>query len=325
MRLQAQSDEPQLTEPADAGLPQADRPESAPPTRRRGRRRRLRELGPTGVWPTLFTLGNLVAGFAAIHFAAKPVIAGEAIAGPWGWSSLTVAAVLVLLGAFFDTIDGSVARLTDGVTEMGGQLDSLADLVTFGVAPAFITLHVASQYIGVEGISSIVNPDTATTLGKVTWAIAAIYVCCAALRLARFNVETASGRLGDTLSFRGLPTPGAAGAVVGLVLMHEHLAAVSLESPSGALSLMVGLMAIALPFVALLAAIMMVSTVPYKHLANRYLRVSRSFGYLVRVAVLLCLAVLWLQETIAAVFLLYLCSGPWDLIVKRARGHEEPM
>lgn len=283
----------------------------------------MRQLGPTGVWPTLFTLGNLVAGFAAIHFAAKPVIAGEAVAGPWGWSSLTVAAVLVLLGAFLDCIDGSVARLTDGVTEMGGQLDSLADLVTFGVAPAFITLHVASQYIGVEGISSIINPDTATTLGKITWAIAAIFVCCAALRLARFNVETASGRLGDTLTFRGLPTPGAAGAVVGLVLMHEHLAAVSVRSPEGVLPVVVGFIAIALPFVALLAAIMMVSTVPYRHLANRYLRVSRSFGYLVRVAVLLCLAVLWLQETIAAVFLIYLCSGPWDVLMHRGRAEAQ--
>ncbi|MCH2135818.1 MAG: CDP-alcohol phosphatidyltransferase family protein [Phycisphaerales bacterium] len=292
--------------------------------RRRSRRIRLRKLGPTGVWPTLFTLGNLVAGFTAIHFAAKPVIAGEAVAGPWGWTSLTVASVLVLLGAFFDCIDGSVARLTDGVTEMGGQLDSLADLVTFGVAPAFITLHVASQYIGVEGISSIVNPDTATTLGKISWAIAAIFVCCAALRLARFNVETASGRLGDTLSFRGLPTPGAAGAVVGLVLMHEHLAVVAGNNPEGAMSIVVGLIAIALPFVALLAAIMMVSTVPYRHLANRYLRVSRSFGYLVRVAVLLCLAVLWLQETIAAVFLLYLCSGPVDVLLNRGRvGREQ--
>jgi CDP-diacylglycerol--serine O-phosphatidyltransferase len=291
---------------------------------RRGRRLRLRQLGPTGVWPTLFTLGNLVAGFTAIHFAAKPVIAGELVAGPWGWSSLTLAAALVLVGAFFDTIDGSVARLTDGVTEMGGQLDSLADLVTFGVAPAFITLNVVSQYIAADAAGAIVSPDTATTLGKITWAIAAIYVCCAALRLARFNVETASGRLGDTLSFRGLPTPGAAGAVVGLVLMHEHFAALTEASPGSAMSVVAGFMAIALPFVALLAAIMMVSTVPYRHMANRYLRVSRSFGYLVRVAILLCLAVLWLQETIAAVFLLYLLSGPWDLITRRnAIGEDE--
>ena len=289
-----------------------------PASARRGRRLRLRRLGPTGVWPTLFTLGNLVAGFTAIHFAAKPIIAGEVVAGPWGWSSLTVAAALVLVGAFCDTVDGSVARLTDGVTEMGGQLDSLADLVTFGVAPAFITLNVVSQYIAADAAGAIVSPDTATTLGKITWAIAAIFVCCAALRLARFNVETASGRLGDTLSFRGLPTPGAAGAVVGLVLMHEHFAALSADSPDGALSIVAGILAIVLPFVALLAAIMMVSTVPYRHMANRYLRVARSFGYLVRVAILLCLAVLWLQETIAAVFLLYLLSGPWDLIARRS-------
>lgn len=302
--------------------PTHEDPDATAPVRRRSRRIRLRTLGPTGVWPTLFTLGNLVAGFAAIHFATKPMVlaATDGVTGaygPWGWSSLTVACALILLGVVFDSVDGSVARLTDSVTEMGGQLDSLADLVTFGLAPAFITLNLLTQYIGPDG-TAIVNPATASTLGRLSWAIAAIYVCCAALRLARFNVETASGRLGDKLSFRGLPTPGAAGAVIGLVVLHEHIVALSENSTEGVLYNLAGVLAVLLPAVVLLAAIMMVSTVPYRHLANRYLRVSRSFGYLVRVAILLCFALWWLQETIAAVFLLYLCSGPFDLIAKRS-------
>ena len=108
---------------------------------RRGRRRR--RLPPVQVAPTLLTLGNLVAGFAAIHYAAKPL----EFTGPWGWSSLTLAGALVFLGMFFDSIDGSVARLTRSFSDLGTQLDSMADLVTCGVAPAFMMLRLVSHYL----------------------------------------------------------------------------------------------------------------------------------------------------------------------------------
>ena len=88
--------------------------------------RKRRILPPQTVWPLLFTLGNLVAGFAAIHYAFK----GDEWQGPWGWSGLTMAGALIFLGMFLDSIDGTVARLTRSVTELGASLDSLADLVT---------------------------------------------------------------------------------------------------------------------------------------------------------------------------------------------------
>ena len=279
-----------------------------------GGQSRRRRIGPVGVWPTLLTLGNLVSGFAAIHYAAKPVLDGNAF-GPWGWSSLTVAASLVLLGIVLDAFDGAVARLTDSVTELGGQLDSFADIVTFGVAPAFIMLNLLSQYLGVG--ETIISPDAEHTLGKFCWAIAAVYVCCSALRLARFNVETASGRLGDHMNFHGLPSPGAAGAVVGLVLLHEHLESIRAGSESGIIGFIEAALVLLVPIVVLLAAIMMVSAVPYPHMANRYLRGKRSFAYLVRIAAVLSLAIWWLQETLAVVFLLYVLSGPWKLIFSR--------
>jgi len=284
-----------------------------------GDRRRRRRLGPVGVWPTLLTLGNLVAGFAAIHYAAKPV-AIESALGPWGWSSLTVAASLVLLGIVLDAFDGAVARLTDSVTELGGQLDSFADIVTFGVAPAFIMLNLLSQYLG-SG-EPIISPDAGHTLGKFCWAVAAIYVCCASLRLARFNVETASGRLGDHMHFRGLPTPGAAGAVVGLVLLHEHLETLRQGSEGSLLGALAAAIVLLVPIIVLLSAIMMVSSVPYSHMANRYLRGSRSFAYLVRVAAVLSLAIWWLQETLAILFVLYVLSGPWRLLFRRDGGEQ---
>lgn len=282
------------------------------------RSRRRRRLGPVGVWPTILTLGNLVAGFAAIHYAVKPAM-GETAFGPWGWSSLTVAASLVLLGVVLDAFDGAVARLTDSVTELGGQLDSFADVVTFGVAPAFIMLNLLSQYIG--GGEPIISPDAGHTLGKFCWAVAAIYVCCAALRLARFNVETASGRLGDHMHFRGLPTPGAAGAVVGLVLLHEHLETLRQGAESSMLVAIAAGIVLLVPAIVLLAAIMMVSRVPYPHMANKYLRGSRSFAYLVRVAAVLSLAIWWLQETLAIIFVSYLLSGPWRLLFPRRGEH----
>ena len=99
--------------------------------------KRRRVLPPQTVWPLLFTLGNLVAGFAAIHYAYK----GDEWQGPWGWTGLTMAGALVFLGMFLDSLDGSVARLTDSVTELGAALDSLADLVTcgcvYGFSPCF--------------------------------------------------------------------------------------------------------------------------------------------------------------------------------------------
>ncbi len=301
----------------------------APHPRSRGGRvalAKLRQVGPTGAWPALFTLGNLVAGFAAIHFATKPAsIAADpsTFVGPWGWSTLTMAASLVLLGILLDSLDGSVARLTDSVTELGGQLDSLSDLVTFGVAPAFIMLNLLSQYVtGSEG-TPMVGPDTGLALGKLCWGAAAIFVCCAALRLARFNVETASGQLGDHMVFRGLPSPGAAGAVVGPVLLHEHLLALQAGEPSSVLGILAGGMVLLLPLVGLLAAIMMVSNVPYPHLANRYLRVSVSFPYLVGVAATLCVAIWWLQETLAIVFLWYLLSGPVASFRQRTFAKQE--
>ncbi|MDG1838882.1 MAG: phosphatidylcholine/phosphatidylserine synthase [Phycisphaerales bacterium] len=282
---------------------------------------KLRSIGPTGVWPTLLTLGNLVAGFAAIHYAAKP-LDGAVAFGPWGWSSLTVAASLVLLGIVLDAFDGAVARLTDSVTEMGGQLDSLADVVTFGVAPAFIMLNLLSQYAGSD--VPIMSPDAGHMLGKFCWAIAAIYVCCGALRLARYNVETASGRIGDHMSFRGLPSPGAAGAIVGLVLLHEHVTAIS-AGQGGVLAGLAVAIVLLVPIIVLVSAIMMVSAVPYPHMANKYLRGSRSFAYIVRVAIVLSFAIWWLQETLALVFVLYVMSGPWRLIFrKRTLASEDP-
>ena len=106
------------------------------------RQRKGRALPPVSTIPTLFTLANLVCGFAAIHYASKPI----GTTTIFDWSTLTVAGLLVFVGMFFDSIDGAVARLTKSMSDVGAMLDSLSDIVTFGVAPALMMLRLVSHY-----------------------------------------------------------------------------------------------------------------------------------------------------------------------------------
>jgi CDP-diacylglycerol--serine O-phosphatidyltransferase len=275
---------------------------------------KLRRLGPTGLWPTLFTLGNLIAGFTAIYCATRPLDA----AGFWGWTSLTMACALILLGMFLDSVDGSVARMTGGVTEIGGQLDALADLITFGVAPAFLMLHIVSNGLGLDDGASIFNPGTGNVIGRICWAIAALYVCCAALRLARFTVQTAAGQLGDHMTFIGLPSPGAAGLIASTVLLHQHLD--KIQDPVGVVAGLIGFITILVPIFTFCVALLMISSIRYPHMANRFLRVNRSFGHTAWFAVAIIFLVVFFQETLAIIFFCYACSGPARVLLSRIRA-----
>lgn len=279
-----------------------------------GRRRRL---PPMSVLPTLCTLGNLVAGFTAIHYAARPAD----FAGPWGWSGLTMAGLLIFVGILLDAVDGWIARLMRSMSELGGQLDSLADAVTFCVAPAFMTVVLVGRYVGDETAPFVIGPEADDALGKVVWAVAVVYLCCGALRLARFNVETGPGGIERSSAFRGLPSPGAAGAIASVVVLHQHLVAgrFALEVP---LAFVRGV-ALGLPFLTLLCGLAMVSTIPYAHVTNRYLYGSRSFGYVVRLVVVLALAVWFTHETLAVLFMIYILTGPFELL-RRKLSRDKP-
>lgn len=267
-------------------------------------------MPPVSVMPTLITLGNLVAGFAAIHYASKPAD----FIGPWGWSGLTLAGALIFLGMCFDAVDGWVARLTRTSSSLGGHLDSLADVVSFGVAPAYMMLELVRRHVGGGSGVSIIGPEADGVLGKAIWAVAVVYICCAALRLARFNVESGPGQVERGGTFRGLPSPGAAGAVTSLILLHQHLlAALGSEMPAA----VVRGAALGIPFIALLCACAMVSAIPYVHVPNRYVYGRRSFGYVVRFVVPLWLLIWFPPETLATLFTIYALSGPVRLIARR--------
>jgi CDP-diacylglycerol---serine O-phosphatidyltransferase len=300
--------------------------------RMRLRHRHRRRLPSMSVIPTLCTLGNLVAGFAAIHYAARGVDEPDVHLLWRNWTPLTFAGALIFLGMFLDAIDGSLARLTRSTSELGGQLDSLADVVTFGVAPAFMTIRLVTNHI--RGAEWIIGPEADTLFGKIIWAAAAVYVCCAALRLARFNVELGPGTVNDHSLFRGMPSPGAAGTVASLVILHQQLVvwyAAPEAMPARASNYFsLGFLewgTLVIPLIMVLCAFGMVSNIPYIHFANRYFRGPRDFGYIVRVVVILALAIWWFQFVVAIGFTVYALSGPARLLwtkFKRRRVVHQP-
>jgi CDP-diacylglycerol---serine O-phosphatidyltransferase len=155
----------------------------------RGTRRRA-----LATLPSLFTLGNMMLGFAAILVSIR--------------GDYTLAAVLIGLSIVADITDGAVARLVGAVTPFGLQFDSLADLVSFGLAPALLTFTIFSE-----------GRDEWDPLG---WVACFLWVACAAIRLARFN--TTIDPTADKRFFTGLPSPGAAGVIIASVFgFGEHL------------------------------------------------------------------------------------------------------
>ena len=287
-----------------------------PPRHRTTRAKpRIRKVPPISMVPTLLTLGNLICGFAAIHYASKPI----GSTAMFDWSTLTVSGLLIFIGMFFDAIDGSVARLTKSTSDVGAMLDSLADIVTFGVAPAFMMLNLVNMYYASDATqTSIIGPDAGDVFAKAIWGAAAVYVCCAALRLARFQVETTSDDIESHRFFDGLPTPGAAGAVASLIVLHQHLLARSPEASSSAV--FEKAFALGIPFVTILCALAMVSRIRYAHFVNRYLAPKRDFSYMARVIVPIVFASNWPQITLAVGFTAYALSGPFRSI-SQFRSH----
>jgi len=245
---------------------------------RRVRRPRVKYIT---VLPSLITILNGVFGFTAIMFASK---IGDASAA--SVSHFAVAGYMVLLAMFADMLDGRLARMSQSTSSFGGQLDSLCDLISFGVAPAFLMLKLVESELALTGE---LHHDI---LYRFVWLAALVYISCAAIRLARFNVENDENEAAH-MSFAGLPSPAAAGVVVSLVLFHEE------ELPD------VDLLVYALPFFALTVGILMVSRIRYPHVVNVYLRGKQPFDYLIRVLLFLCLVVCMKQTALFLIFTAY--------------------
>lgn len=161
--------------------------------------------------PNTITLCNAVCGFIALTLIAGSLEGG--VSDPL--ERLEKAAWFILVGMLFDVFDGKVARVTGGGTTLGAQLDSLADLVSFGLAPAGLALAMFHH----SDADNIVTP-----IGRLMWLFSLAYFLGALLRLARFNsIKADSDHQEDSDAFVGLPTPGAAGIVAGLVICFSWL------------------------------------------------------------------------------------------------------
>ncbi len=284
------------------------------PLRNKRSRRRRRRLTSTAALPALCTVLNGLAGFASIHFATKDAL-GEA-----NLMNLALGAWLIFVAMVFDMLDGRIARITRRTSDFGGQLDSLCDVISFGVAPAVLMLRTVTMVFRwhvqrVDLLSGGLNAE------RLIWCAAAAYVACAVLRLARFNVENDPDESAHMV-FRGLPAPGAAAAVAAMVLLFVRLA--PLEEGWRANPWILAAVSITLPVYTLAAALLMVTRLAYPHLINQYFRKKRTFGFVVALVVMLVAAMADLAITAAAVTLAYALSGPCRAAILRLRAKHAP-
>ncbi|MFW6062140.1 MAG: CDP-alcohol phosphatidyltransferase family protein [Planctomycetota bacterium] len=240
----------------DAEVTQAEIGEEKGSARERARGRLLHSIQ---ILPAMVTVANGLLGFAAIHFASKEALGQTSLA------NLEIAIWLIWAAMFADMLDGRIARMARRTSDFGGQLDSLCDVISFGVAPAVLSLRAVVMILertdmpaGFGGIA----------FERVVWGIAAVYVACATLRLARFNVENEPDESAH-MRFEGLPSPGAAAVVIGVLLVLIDLAT---RRGVGEAEWLLAIFGMILPATTLLAGLLMVSRVGYPHPVNQYIR-----------------------------------------------------
>jgi CDP-diacylglycerol---serine O-phosphatidyltransferase len=238
--------------------------------------------------PNLLTAGNLFCGFVAL---TKIVEADFGKGQDYFYLQIQWALGFILLACIFDLLDGRVARMGGVESPFGREFDSLADLVSFGVAPAFLVHRVVLRDV-FEG-----HPQWG-------WFIASIYLICGAFRLARFNCLAAASAGGGSKDFLGFPIPSAAALVASLTLLiiqlNEH------DKPLGNWKY-------PLVVVLLFLSAMMVSTVRYPSFKSLGLRSRSTFTKAILAALVLgFIVLLWqiiLVYVLPAFFTLYLVYG----------------
>jgi CDP-diacylglycerol--serine O-phosphatidyltransferase len=222
--------------------------------------------------PNLLTAGNLFCGFVALTKIVEADLTPDPMTGMVNWWPIKFALACILLACIFDLFDGRVARMGGHESPFGREFDSLADLISFGAAPAFLVHRVVLREV---------LPGEYTELG---WFIASIYLICGAFRLARFNCLSTMNLPGAGKDFLGFPIPSAAGLVASLTLFIIKLN----EKEKN-----LGHWGWLLPIVLIFLSAMMVSEVRYPSFKSLGLRSSTTFIKIVIVTLFFgCLLVL---------------------------------
>ena len=247
--------------------------------------------------PNLMTAGNLFCGFMAIVNCIQARLAETAITGEYLGATnadhYRYAVWFIFGAAAFDTLDGRLARMGGRESLFGAEFDSLADVVSFGVAPALLMFYFILS--PTQGILWFRN---------IGWFVGFVFLLCAAMRLARFNVITNPllyrGKKESSKDFIGLPVPAAAGTVASLVLFLLKLADADKTLQSWAL---------VLPFLMLLIAFLMMSTVRYPSGKNVDLQTQTRMHTFVGFLIFVGLLLLYKEIAVVVAFLSYIFFG----------------
>ena len=245
-------------------------------------RRRFRR----GVYilPTLFTLGNMFCGYSCIVYAMR----GE----------FETAAPFIGYSIVLDMLDGRIARLTGSASDFGVEFDSLADVISFGIAPAILAFAWGLQ-----------------PLGRLGWLAGFLFLTAAAMRLARFNIQSAMG--GDKRYFVGMPSPAAAGVIAATVFAY----------PWGLTDYRAALPALAM---VLAPATLMVSTIRFRSFKTIDLQSRRSYTIVLLLAAGIALIATHPRIVLVVLAYVYLASAFIGLAVTRIRqrgdrsAHDSP-
>jgi CDP-diacylglycerol--serine O-phosphatidyltransferase len=238
---------------------------------RPGGRRPVRIRHGVSLLPSLFTMGNMFCGYACIVYSMR--------------GDYETAAPLIGIAIVLDMLDGRIARLTGTASDFGLQLDSLADVISFGVAPAILAFG--------WGLSE---------LGRLGWATGFLYVSAAALRLARFNIQTG----GDKRYFVGMPSPPAAGIIASTVFAYPY----GLHDYRAAMPVLV---------LVLVPALLMVSTIRFRSFKTIDLQTRRPYTVLFLIALAIMAVATHPRYVLVGMAYAYLSSAFIGLAITRFR------
>jgi CDP-diacylglycerol--serine O-phosphatidyltransferase len=246
--------------------------------------------------PNALTLGNSVCGFAAIIYTLRAYEKDYSVPGG-AMSIFVISAIMIFSAMIFDALDGFAARLLNASSMEGIQMDSLSDMVTFGVAPATLVAIMTH---------SLRDWDMKWAQEIFVYVLCSFYLGCAALRLAIYNVQAIdpSKKKVEAGHFSGLPTPGAAAAICVMVFYaYEH-------------SYHLDKLAFLLPIYAFVLGILMVSHIQYLHVGRWLISVVHNRRNQVIFIILLAVAIIGRSAGLAAIVSGYILSGPLTAITR---------
>ncbi len=260
-------------------------------------RRNFKALIEENKWlkgfPTTLTICNSLCGFGAILYTLHVYSVKKEFAP----QVLTLSACIILAAMVFDALDGFAARLFNAASMHGMQMDSLADMVTFGVAPAVVVAVMAHRLRDLRGDSFY-----------FVWIMCAVYLGCAALRLATYNVHSILEKKSSD-KFNGLPSPGAAAAICSLIIFFNHAECIFIVK--------------ILPIYAGILGLLMVSRIKYIHMGKWVQSVRRNnkrlIGFIIFLALLVWNPIIILTVAINA----YVLMGPVAAVFRIMRKAEE--